>query len=104
MADIVSYFASHAIHAMAINADGGLVACTPCDIVFLLLPLLETSRGKVSHETCLSGETLPTCLGRVIAQICCQRTSRHHPSATDMLFAIVALAVTLLFPELTLNN
>lgn len=37
------------------DADGGLVACTPCDIVFLLLPLLETARGKVSPETCLSG-------------------------------------------------
>ena len=30
------------------SADGGLVACTPCDLTFVLLPMLETARGKVS--------------------------------------------------------
>lgn len=48
-------------HGTDVGADGGVYLSTPVDPLFVVLPLLEKSRRRVSGSMCsLDKDTLPT--------------------------------------------
>lgn len=96
---------SYAVHSRldVVNADGGLYMATPLDLVFLLLPILETAAAQVSKSSVLRHHSIQQMKRSVAASAAVHQLQRQPVAAcavsmTNFVIFSGLVAATVVWP------